>query len=119
MAELSEKHLFDRESSWLEFNGRVLAEAMDPANLLFDRLKFIGIVSSNLDEFFMVRVASLEESGQPAEAIRQKAYRLMDIQNQYFTSVMVPELEQAGIVSVRSQALNSSKTFSSASSSRS
>ena len=47
---------FNRELSWIEFNARVLAEAMDSTNLLFDRLKFLGIVSSNFDEFFMVIV---------------------------------------------------------------
>ena len=48
---------FDRELSMLEFNARVLAEGTDPTNPLLERLKFIGIVSSNMDEFFMVRRA--------------------------------------------------------------
>ena len=55
------KYYFNRELSWLKFNERVLSESFDNDNPFFERLKFLAITSSNLDEFFMVRIASLKD----------------------------------------------------------
>ncbi len=60
--ELGHKAWIDRDSSWLEFNRRVLHEALDDRTPLLERVKFLAIFSSNLDEFFMKRMALIRPS---------------------------------------------------------
>jgi polyphosphate kinase len=68
-SEFQEPLFLNRELSWLEFNRRVLREAEDPSNPLLERLKFIAIFDSNLDEFFMKRVGGLKQ--QLASSVRE------------------------------------------------
>jgi polyphosphate kinase len=106
----------NRELSWLEFNARVLAEAESPTTPLFERLKFLGIVASNLDEFFMVRVAGLKQQlvGEVAElpadgatasqqlaAISARAHELVDASYRIWNEDVRPALAREGIVLVR------------------
>lgn len=66
----SSKHSIARDISWLSFNARVLQEAQDHKNYIYDRLRFIGIFSNNLDEFFRVRVATLSRMVRLGKAAR-------------------------------------------------
>ncbi|NSW51040.1 MAG: polyphosphate kinase 1 [Anaerolineae bacterium] len=108
----SPENLINRELGMLEFQRRVLDEAKDTSNPLLERVRFLSILGSNLDEFFMVRVGGLflqnmegittlsMDGLTPAEQladIRQVANQLMAEGRQYFNEVLMPELENAGI----------------------
>ena len=114
LAVLREPALYmNRELSLLEFQRRVLEEARDPHNKLLERVKFISIVSSNLDEFFMVRVAALKQkiaAGRPdlsidgktateqLEAVHASVNQLMSQIYDCFQNQLLPELLHNGIV---------------------
>lgn len=72
---LPPERFFDREESWLRFNQRVLELAQDSALPLLERVRFLSIVSSNLDEFFMVRVAGLTRRMATGLAVRSASGR--------------------------------------------
>ena len=106
------KYYFNRELSWLEFNRRVLAEALDKRTPLLERLKFMAIFSSNLDEFFMVRVAGLKQQveagvsklsadGRTPEqqliALAELLSPMIKQQHQHFEKVLKKELTKCGI----------------------
>jgi polyphosphate kinase len=104
---------FNRELSWLEFNRRVLEEALDPAVPLLERLKFLAIFSANLDEFFMVRVGGLQQkveagigvgSGADKMPPRDQLDRISQTVRQLFADgyrcwreELLPALEKEGI----------------------
>lgn len=123
------KELFvNRDISWLEFNSRVLDEAADRGNPLLERLKFLSIFSSNLDEFFMVRIAGINQQLAhrfqkiykdygyvPTELLSQLDQRirvLVERQYRYLNREILPALSTKGISLISWKELNSGEKLS-------
>ena len=109
---MNEKYM-NRELSWIGFNYRILSEARDKANPLFERLKFLSITSSNLDEFFMVRVASLKDMinadcdkkdiagmtpKEQIEAILNETHDFVNLQYSTYNRSLVPALKGENLI---------------------
>lgn len=108
----------NRELSWLEFNQRVLDQALDTYHPLLERVKFVSIAGSNLDEFFMIRVATLLKkwranideitpdgltTEEQLQAIRVRALQMFKDQNNCWDRILRPQLEAEGIFVIEAE----------------
>lgn len=124
MAENANEKYVNRELSWLMFNDRVLEEAYEKDSKIFTRLKFIAITASNLDEFFMVRVAGIKQQvaarynkrdiagmtpKEQLEAIYEQSHIMMKKMYNCLNKSILPKLEDNGIKIKKYTALNSSQ----------
>ena len=115
------EHYINRELSWLEFNHRCMMQAVAEENPVFERIKFLSIVTSNLDEFFMIRVASIRDQlrakydavdaagmtpKQQLIAISERAHELSSAEYTIYRESILPELRANGISIIHSDALN-------------
>ena len=114
------EHYINRELSWLEFNHRVMMQAVAEENPVFERIKFLSIVTSNLDEFFMVRVASIRDQlrarydavdpagmtpKQQLIAISERTHTLCEKEYAIYHDSIIPELRANGILILHSESL--------------
>lgn len=111
------KYYMNRELSWIQFNKRCLNEARDKNTPLFERLKFLSITASNLDEFFMVRVASLKDmihadytkpdiagltATQQLDLVSEALHEFVDLQYDTLNRMLSPQLDDNGLHILRS-----------------
>ena len=116
----SSQYFLNRECTWVKFNERVLREAIVPSNPLLEQLNFVAIAASNLDEFFMIRVAGVKhlvESGvkhidiagmtpqEQFDAIQKMVHKLVDDQYRYYGDIQ-QKLQAHGLHFIRVDALD-------------